>query len=122
VNAINVAKGKKVKNVFVQIHKNNSQQVDEGVTNKEGAVTFNLKEICTLIVTCKKAKYSEALARKFEITKGMLDTAVNKELILNVPMIKYKKGDDSKEEHAYAVLSFAGVPKNIKLHALSCSS
>ena len=47
----------------------------------------------------------------------MLDTAKNREIILNIPMLKDKKDD----EHAYAVLSYTGGVKNIKLHALSCS-
>lgn len=47
----------------------------------------------------------------------MLDTAPNKEIILNIPMLKDKKDDD----HAYAVLSYTGGIKNIKLHAMSCS-
>lgn len=47
----------------------------------------------------------------------MLDTAPNKEIILNIPMLKDKKDDD----HAYAVLSYTGGIKNIKLHAMSCN-
>ncbi len=45
----------------------------------------------------------------------MLQTA-NKEIIFNIPMLKDKKDD----ENAYAVLSYTGGVKNIKLHALSC--
>ena len=47
----------------------------------------------------------------------MLDTATNKEIILNIPMLKDKKDDD----HAYAVLSYTGGIKKIRLHAMSCS-
>ena len=47
----------------------------------------------------------------------MLETATNREIIINIPMLKDKKDDD----HAYAVLSYTGGIKNIKLHALSCS-
>ncbi len=69
-----------------------------------------------MIVTAQKNKYSN-LARKLEITKGMMDTAPNKEIVLNIPMLKEKYGN----LNAYAVLSYSGGIKNIKLHALSCS-
>lgn len=48
----------------------------------------------------------------------MLQTANKefREIIFNIPMLKDKKDD----ENAYAVLSYTGGVKNIKLHALSC--
>jgi hypothetical protein len=55
-------------------------------------------------VTAERKKYSN-LARKLEITKGMLDTAENKEIILNIPMIKDK---DEEQKSAFAVLSYSG--------------
>lgn len=81
IKTVNAAKGKTVKNVFVQLHKNNQQQVEEGVTDKKGEVTFIIKEICSLIITTKKGKYSN-LARRIEVTKGLIDSAFEKEIVL----------------------------------------
>jgi len=77
-----------------------------------------VKEVCSIIITTRKAKYAN-LARKLEITKGLIQSAVDKEISVQIPMMKEPKDDDNE---AYAVLSFAG-PENKKIHlkALSCS-
>jgi hypothetical protein len=51
--------------------------VEEGVTDKNGEVTFTIKETCSIIVTTKKGKYCN-LARKIDITKGLIDSAAEK--------------------------------------------
>ena len=93
--------------------------MEEGLTDKNGEAFFAIKEICSLIVTTKKGKYSN-LARKIDITKGMIESAIEKVITIQIPMIKKPKDDD--DSNAYAVLSFAG-PENKKIHlkALSCS-
>jgi hypothetical protein len=77
-----------------------------------------VKEVCSIIITTRKAKYAN-LARKLEITKGLIQSAVDKEISVQIPMMKEPKDDDNE---AYAVLSYAG-PENKKIHlkALSCS-
>jgi hypothetical protein len=77
-----------------------------------------VKEVCSIIITTRKAKYAN-LARKLEITKGLIQSAVDKEISFHIPMMKEPKDDDNE---AYAVLSYAG-PENKKIHlkALSCS-
>lgn len=77
-----------------------------------------MKEVCSIIITTRKAKYAN-LARKLEITKGLIQSAVDKEISVQIPMMKEPKDDDNE---AYAVLSYAG-PENKKIHlkALSCS-
>jgi hypothetical protein len=59
------------------------------------------------------------LARKLEITKGLIQSAVDKEISVQIPIMKEPKDDDNE---AFAVLSYAG-PENKKIHlkALSCS-
>lgn len=77
-----------------------------------------MKEVCSIIITTRKAKYAN-LARKLEITKGLIQSAVDKEISVQIPMMKEPKDDDNE---AFAVLSYAG-PENKKIHlkALSCS-
>lgn len=77
-----------------------------------------MKEVCSIIITTRKAKYAN-LARKLEITKGLIQSAVDKEISVQIPMMKEPKEDDNE---AYVVLSYAG-PENKKIHlkALSCS-
>jgi hypothetical protein len=77
-----------------------------------------VKEVCSIIITTRKAKYAN-LARKLEITKGLIQSAVDKEISVQIPMMKEPKDDDNE---AFAVLSYAG-PENKKIHlkALSCS-
>ena len=77
-----------------------------------------MKEVCSIIITTRKAKYAN-LARKLEITKGLIQSAVDKEISVQIPMMKEPKDDDNE---AYAVLSYAG-PENKKIYlkALSCS-
>ena len=101
----------------MQLHKSNSQQPEEGVTNKDGLIEFAVKDICTVVVTVQKTGYSN-LARKFEITHGLYQQAINKEISLSLPMVK-----ESDPEHAlaYGVLSYAGLARKIQLKALSCS-
>jgi len=72
-----------------------------------------------LVITTEKGKYSN-LARRIEITKGLIESAVEKEIVIQIPMIKKPKGDDD-DQNAYAVLSYAGTNKKIHLKALSCS-
>lgn len=93
--------------------------MEEAVTDKNGEAFFTIKEVCSLIVTTSKGKYSN-LARKIEITKGMIESANEKVITLQIPMMKHPKDDDAE---AYGVLSYAG-PENKKIHlkALSCSS
>jgi hypothetical protein len=77
-----------------------------------------VKEVCSIIITTRKAKYAN-LARKLEITKGLIQSAVDKEISVQIPMMKEPKDDDNE---AFAVLSYAG-PENKKIYlkALSCS-
>ena len=77
-----------------------------------------MKEVCSIIITTRKAKYAN-LARKLEITKGLIQSAVDKEISVQIPMMKEPKDDDNE---AFAVLSYAG-PENKKIYlkALSCS-
>jgi hypothetical protein len=84
--------------------------VEEGVTDKNGEVTFTIKETCSLIVTTKKGKYAN-LARRIEITKGLIDSAVEKQIVVQIPMMKQPKEDDGD---AFAVLTYAG-PENKKI-------
>lgn len=79
---------------------------------------FPIRDVCSLIVTTNKGKYSN-LARKLEITKGLLESAIDKEVVINIPMIKEPKDDDDSQK-AFAVLSYAGVNKKVQLKALSC--
>lgn len=74
-----------------------------------------------MIVTTQKGKYCN-LARRIEITKGLIESAVEKQITIQIPMMKKPKDDDD-DAKAYGVLSYAG-PENQKiiLKALSCSS
>ena len=77
-----------------------------------------MKEVCSIIITTRKAQYAN-LARKLDITKGLIQSAVDKEISVQIPMMKEPKDDDNE---AYAVLSYAGPEnKKIQLKALSCS-
>lgn len=76
----------------MQVHKSSSQQPDEGVTNREGCFEFNLKEICTIVVSTQKTGYAN-LARKLEITNGLLQSAINKEITFTIPMVKDMQQD-----------------------------
>jgi len=76
--------------------------------------------VCSLVITTEKGKYSN-LARRIEITKGLIESSVEKEIVIQIPMIKKPKDDDDDDQNAYAVLSYAGTNKKIHLKALSCS-
>jgi hypothetical protein len=120
VQAVNVKKGKKVKNVFMHMIKTNSQQTEESVTDKHGIANFKIREICSIIITSQKTGYAN-LSRTFEITQGLLASAVNNEIFLTVPMVKDKHKDQTK---AFACLTWSGnnSQKNcFNLKALSCS-
>ncbi len=51
-----------------------------------------MREVCSLIVTTTKGKYAN-LARKLDITKGLLESASDNEVTVNLPMIKVKDDD-----------------------------
>jgi len=74
VKTVNVVTGRQVSGVFIQIHKSNSQQPEEGVTNKHGLIDLNIKEVCTMVLTVNKSGYA-SLARKIDITHGLLESA-----------------------------------------------
>lgn len=62
------------------------------MTARDGDIEFILKDLCTVVITVQKTGYAN-LARKFEITNGLLLSAINKQVFLTVPMVKDIDGD-----------------------------
>ena len=87
IETVCVNEGTKVKNVFLELWKENLQTPEEGLSNDNGQFVYDIKHIGIHYIHAKKVGYVPLL-KKINFTKGFLESQEGNAYKIVVPLMK----------------------------------
>lgn len=110
-NVFCVVEDSPLTNVYLELHKENLQQPEEGLSDANGEAVFKFKDGGIHHIRAEKQGYFPVF-KTINLTKAFLESG---HLEINIPMIR----DDIEDDHAIILLSSDSDIKGLKLHSIS---
>lgn len=99
--------------MFFEFYKEINQQPEEGLSDENGLFSFGVRQVGIQHVIARKSGFI-TIEKKINFTNGYLQR--NEQSVITIPMMREEDPENAK---AYAVFTYNGNLRNIKLKALT---